>query len=221
MMIKFSGKLLTCLGVLLASPVGAATFNYDMVVTQSNDAAAQAIFPEFDLPDVGSLGTVSIDIDGAGLDGDGDPATGVNGPAILDTALTGASASFGGLFSEITEPTWFGFAGIARLSNTDFASISIDLVGADCPALDCTLAGSFTVENAAYTPTTFTDIEAMLGDPNSDIFFSFSGTVGSGLSVSFQAERAVPPEVVPLPASALLLLCGLGVGRLMLRRKTG
>ena len=203
----------------VAIPAHAATYVFEMIVTESNDANAQVIAPEFDLPDVGTLGTVTIDLDSATLDADGDPLTGVNAPAVLSTALAGASANFGGLsVLPLTDPTWFGFPGEARLSNTSFASITIGLAGADCSALLCTMAGSFRVVNAAYaTPTTFAEVEAMLADPTSGILFGFNGTAVENF-VSFEAERTEITSEVPLPASGLLLLAGIAFAGIHGRR---
>ena len=219
---RFLSKLLVVatFSTVTVLPASAATYVFDMIVTESIDDAARLIAPEFDLPEVGSFGTVSISLDSAVLDADGDPDTGVNAPGILDTTLANASASFGALsLVPLTDPTWFGFPGLARLSNTSFASIAIGLAGADCSGLACTLAGSFRVENPAYAaPSTFGHIEAMLADPASSIFFSFNGSVVETF-VSFAAERAQPPGVVPLPASGLLLLGALAAIGLARRRR--
>ena len=109
----------------------------------------------------------------------------------------------------------FGFSGGARFSNGSFSNIVISLTGANCPALGCTLAGSFLVQTpGASAPNTFADVEAMLNDPTSTVRFSFNGTV-QGESINFVAESVVP--AVPLPASGLLLVGAVGA---MWRRRS-
>ena len=203
-----------CVLSLGLAPAHAATFTYDIIVTESDDANAAAVDPAFDLPDVGSLGQITITLDGAALDADGDPDTGDDIDTALPASLTTASINIGGFSSSIESPPWFTGPSGARLSNRDFSAISVNLDGGDCLLLGCTFAGGFRVENpTAAAATTFAEIEAALGDPSSGIIFSFNGDAVAEF-VSFRAELAP----IPLPAGAVLLLSALGAGALLRRR---
>ncbi len=190
---------------LTALPAVAATFAFNVKVVESIDAVPS---PTFDLPDVGTVGTVTFLLDAATLDSDGDPLTGVNVDAPLSQSLADAEATIGGLTSDLSDVSIFGFPGGARFSNGSFSNIIIALAGADCIALSCTLAGSFSIlKPGAPAPTLFADVEALLLDPDAVARFSFNGTV-QGEFVSFVAE-SVPTPVIPLPAGGVLLLSGL------------
>lgn len=190
---------------ITALPAMAATFAFNVQVVESIDVVPS---PTFDLPDVGTVGTVTFLLDAATLDSDGDPLTGINVDSPLPQSLADAEATIGGLTSGLSEVSIFGFPGGARFSNGSFSNIIISLAGADCIALSCTLAGSFSIlKPGAPAPTLFADVEALLLDPDAVARFSFNGTV-QGEFVSFVAE-SVPTPVIPLPAGGILLLSGL------------
>jgi len=203
--------------LLALSPVAAhsAVFTFDMVVVESVDSVPS---PTFDLPDIGTMGTVSFVIEGADLDADpnlllndaGDP---------LPQALADATASFPAaqsLDATLTQTAIFATPGAARFSNGSFSSLQIDLQGASCPALACTLAGSFEIVTpGAAFPASFADVEALFTDPNATAVFRFNGTV-QGEFVSFRAESVAP---VPLPAGIVLLGSALGASTMLRRRR--
>jgi hypothetical protein len=215
-------KLCAALVASLAfmSPAQAAPVLFNVVVVDSQDAVPSSAF---DLPDVGSTGIVSFNLNGAALDADGDPNTGVNLDNPLPVADAGAAAAVFGslaLFADLDFPTVFGFPGGARFSNGAFAGIDISLTGPGCAGLACTLAGSFQVlVPGAAAPTTFTEVEALLNNPNAQGIFSFNGTV-QGEFVSFRAESSPAVAPVPLPASGVMLLAALGLGGLYARRRS-
>ena len=113
----------------------------------------------------------------------------------------------------------FSFNGGSRFSDGSFSNIVISLTGANCPALACTLAGSYQVLVPFAPPaTTFSEVEAQLANPAAKVVFSFNGTV-QGEFVSFRAESTGPAADVPLPASGLLLLGAFGAVVVLRRRK--
>lgn len=202
---------------LFAIPAYAATYTFDVVVVESIDHPGFG----FELPDIGTMGTVSFTLDAAALDADGDPMTGVGMDHPLNPALAGASASIGGLTSSLSSSNTsiFGFSERARFSEGNFANITIQLAGANCVSLGCTLAGDFSVfgPSGSGTPTTYADVDALLNDPLSTVWFRFNGSATGGF-VSFKAET-VPVPAIPLPASGILLLAALGAGRMLRRRR--
>lgn len=201
---------------LCATQAFAATYTFNVQVVESIDAPENG----FELPDVGTIGTISFLLDAAALDADGDPSTGVSLPKPLNPSYAGASASIGGLTASLDSDatTIYGFDQRARFSNGDFAAISVTLPTGDCFALGCTFAGVFNVYPPVGSgkPTTFADVDALLNNPLSTVEFFFNGSATSD-QASFRAQ-SVSLAPVPLPASGILLMGAL-TGAAMLRKK--
>lgn len=201
------------LALLQLTPAWSATYNYATTVVESDDLP-----PVFNLPSLGTDGTISITFDAAALDADpAAPEFGMPFPELPGVTVEYSSA---GLSSSLTEPSAFAFGGGVRFSNSDFSNIVVSVPGTNCSSIGCTLAGSFYFAGPAgtATPSNYADVEAILANPSTSAAFSFNGTILSGEFVSFRAESTMAP--VPLPASALLLVGALGgIGGLSWRRK--
>lgn len=194
---------------LACGPVAAATFTYDLTVTESIDAIIDidGVPTNFyDLPDLGTTGTLTIDlaVDGSNA-GDPIPPEGVDISGILTV-----SATFGNLSTGL-DPAFAQIRprpGRAQFRNGEFSALAVTLLGAPSTG---TLAGSFSVSSAAFgggLPATLGDVLTILSAPDAFAFLSFNGTAASR-SVVFAAEETAPVAVVPLPAGGLLLLSGL------------
>ena len=203
---RFTAFCLACL--MLAQPSFAATYTYAVTVTESIDVTGTLTppRPEYDLPDLGSTGTVTVTLNDTMFGGSS---------AIPDefndiTSLLQVSTSIGNLSADLSAPSLFPLAsGGVRMSNGSFAGILVNVP----TTADQTLAGSFTVLGPTGTPepTSLADIDAILGNAASAMTFSFNGTVnGSFDFVSFRAEGALLAPV-PLPAGAVLLLSATGL----------
>ncbi|GFE66396.1 VPLPA-CTERM sorting domain-containing protein [Litoreibacter roseus] len=197
-----------------AAPAAAATFTYDVVVTVSDDLSPPPFddVPEFDLPDVGTTGTVTVALDSTIFDGS---------PLIPEetqdiSSILSVSATIGDLTTDLSEPAIlpFLFDSGFRLANGAFSAIDIFT---STPSESAALAGgfSFTAPDGVATPTTLSDVLAILGDEGTGLVFSFNGDINEEF-VQFAAEIAPSVPAIPLPAGSALLLTGLaafGVAR--------
>lgn len=193
--------------LLACAPAHAATFNYLLAVTESQDAVVDAggtPVTIYDLPDLGTAGTLTIRLDAEGFEGDPIPGEFEDISALLDvtasfgTLSTGLDTAFAQIFPR---------PGRAQFRNGSFSNLVV--TGVPGGAFG-TLAGSFSVSSAAFgsaEPATLGDVLAILSAPDAVAFLSFNGTA-DGEFVSFAARSDVAP--VPLPAGGGLLLAGLG-----------
>lgn len=197
--------------VLSCTAAQAATFTYDLTVTNSIDAIVDlgdGPTNLYDLPDVGTTGTLTIDLAVDGTNSaDPIPPEGVD----ISSLLT-VFAEFGDLTTGLAmspDPAAGQIKprmGRAQFRNGEFSALSVMLLGA---AATGTLAGSFSVSSAVFGagfPGTLGDVLTILSAPDAFAFLSFNGTA-AGRFVAFAAEETVP--VVPVPAGGLLLLTGL------------
>ncbi|MFK7875334.1 MAG: VPLPA-CTERM sorting domain-containing protein [Paracoccaceae bacterium] len=193
---------------MMAQGAQAATFIYDVTVTESRDASGvlDPPRPTYDLPDVGTTGTVTVTLNDTIFNGSNlipDEFTDIS--SLLDV-----SASIGVLSVSLSTPAILdrGPGGVG-FANGTFSGINPSI---PTSALGATLAGGFRIidPDQPNRAATLDDVAAILAAPNSTMRFSFNGDVNSGVDfVSFSAEGQLQMTPVPLPASSLLLLTGL------------
>jgi hypothetical protein len=206
----------TCIALCAASTVQAATFVYDLTVTTSQDLNPPPSFvPAFDLPVVGTTGTVTVTLNDTVFGG----STAIPDEFTDITSLLSVTAAFGDLTASLEAPSILPSAteGFFRLSNGSFSSLPISTSQA---ADSITLAGGFrfTAPPLIGPPATLSDISAILGNARTKLEFSFNGDI-NGEPVEFSAAGALQnTTAVPLPAGGLLLLSGLGA--FALRRRS-
>ncbi|MEM1346342.1 MAG: VPLPA-CTERM sorting domain-containing protein [Pseudomonadota bacterium] len=211
---------------LAVTPALATTVTFDVTVTTSvdDDDPSTPAADFFDLPDVGTTGTVTISVPALVL-GSTTPipfADGVGNivPASANASIGSVSAALEPNPSTFADPGGLvGFGdGLLAVGNGSLALLDVSFP--QPPGAVTTYAGGFVVfaPLTGATPTTLGDLAAILLDPAATATFSFSGDTVNSLDTEFLASG--PRQVViPLPATAWLLLSGIGaVAALRCRR---
>jgi hypothetical protein len=208
-------RIATALAIAVLPVAGhAATLTYNAVVTESVDVTGAIDRPNYDLPDVGTMGTITIDLGGPLFDG----SSTIPGEFVNLSGFLSASASFGTVSAALlpSAAAILPAGGGVRFANGTFGGIDVDNMGS---IADSTLAGSFTVSSLSFPDPAMTlqDVLDKLGASDARVSFSFNGSVNGATDfVSFRAVSVTAP--VPLPAGGLLLLTGLGAVGLLRRR---